>query len=170
MKRFAFGIAYPAVLAALSTAFLLIGSLLPTGQIGFAALASFFPLVAVLDLGWGVGIGTFTVSAILSMFISGDRTAPLLYCTFLGWYPVARFFIMRLSSCVLRWILRLAVFNAAACVMLFLIHGVVELKIPLGSTVLALVLGNVVFLVYELLVLKFSVWYVLKITPKIKRG
>lgn len=38
MKRIAFRIVYPAVLASLSTIVLLVGSILPSGQIGFAAL------------------------------------------------------------------------------------------------------------------------------------
>ena len=170
MKRIAFRIVYPAVLASLSTIVLLVGSILPSGQIGFAALASFFPLVAVLDLGWGAGTGTFAVSAILSMFLTGDRTASILYCSFPGWYPIARFFLMRLPSGILRWVLRLAVFNAAACTVLFLLSGMLELTLPNGSSLLALVFGNMVFLVYEFLITKFSIWYILKISPKIKRG
>ena len=170
MKRSAFRIAYPAVLAALSTVILLVGSFLPSGQIGFAALASLFPLAAVLDLGWGAGAGTFVVSAVLSMLLSGDRTAPLLYCAFPGWYPAIRLFLMRLPGAVLRWILRFAVFNAAACAVLFLFSGALELTLPHGSAILALALGNAAFLVYELMITKLSIWYILKVSPKIKRG
>lgn len=77
---------------------------------------------------------------------------------------------MRLPSGILRWVLRLAVFNAAACTVLFLLSGMLELTLPNGSSILALVFGNMVFLVYEFLITKFSIWYILKISPKIKRG
>ena len=170
MQRRAFRITFPAIVAALAAIVLVAGSYLPSGQIGIAAIASLFPLAAVLELGWGAGLGSFIVSAILGLLLSGDRTVSVLYCAFCGWYPMVRFVIMRLPNALLCWVLRFAVLNAAVCTVLFLFNDVLKFTLPWDNRFIALIIVNAVFPVYELLISKISTWYVLRVSPKIKRG
>jgi len=159
-----------ALFSALSLVVLYIASISPTGQIGIVALASLFVAAAVIELGVSSALNVYAVSSALAMLLLPNRIAPLLYVSFFGYYPVVKSLIERIESAVLRWALKLAVFNAALTAVWFMLGELVfdfgELEIPLALVYLG---GSVIFAVYDFGFTKVVWFYQERVSKYIKR-
>ena len=139
-----------ALFSALCFAALYVAAVWPTGLFGLVAFSSLFVAAAVVEMGAMSGVYVFIVSSALGMIILPDRAAPLLFIMFFGYYPIVKSLIERLRSAVVRWILKLAVFNASLSVLWFLIRGVIlgySGSIPVAMAVY--LLGSAVFAVFD---------------------
>ena len=139
-----------ALLSALAVIMLYIASVWPTGQLGLAAVASFFVAAGVIESGVRAGIYVYVVSSALAGLLLPDKAAPFLFILFFGFYPVLKLLIERIGSVPVRWILKFAVFNASLSVIWFLLR---ELIFASGDsfpgTILIYIGGNAIFALYD---------------------
>ena len=139
-----------ALFSALTVISLFIASVWPTGQLGLAAFSSLFAAAAIIESGLGAGVYVFICSALLSMLLLSNRTAPLLYTLFFGYYPVLKSLIERIAAVPLQWALKLAVFNAALIAIYFLLR---ELFFDFGGYKPGLIIyclaGSAVFALFD---------------------
>jgi len=171
MSGKAFRITWPAVLAALTAALLSLAGAAPTGQIAFAAAASLFAVAAVVETGVFSGAAVYAVSAALSLLLAADKTAPMLYLLFFGYYPVLKLFADRLHSGIFRWGLKFLVLNGAVTLALYVIGGtMLDLSVVGGSRLAAYAAANAVLVPYDLGISRLAQWYADKLSPKIRRG
>ena len=115
--------------------------------------------------------------SILSSFLAGDKEAVVFFIALFGYYPILKnIFESKIKNKVLVWVLKFAVFNAAAVAAFFFTTFV--LGIPAEEyTVfgvympyLFLILGNVLFLFYDKSLTVLVMFYVKVISPKIFRN
>ncbi len=171
MQKKTFRITYPAVLSALTVICLVLAGVLPSGQLGLAAVASLFSVAAVADLGAVSGLCVYAVSAALGFLLAGDKTAPFLYLMFFGWYPAVKLWCDRISSRVLCWGAKFLILNLAVTAVLILFDGVmVDLSALRGSKALAYIAVNLCLVPYDMGISRLAVWYREKLSPKIRRG
>jgi len=111
-----------ALFSALSFISLYIASVWPTGRYGLVAFSSIFVAGAVCEAGIASGVYVFIICSALGMLLLPDKSAPVLYILFFGYYPVLKSLIERVRRAYLQWILKLLVFNAAF-IALWLIAG-----------------------------------------------
>jgi hypothetical protein len=115
------------------------------------------------------GIASFAATALLSSIGSAEAVS-ILYALFLGYYPVIKSSLERFSSKVLRWTLKLLLFNAALALLAALGRAVFTLGLPADSRLLpALLLGaNAVFVVYDLALTQLILFYLRRLGGKIQ--
>ena len=148
---------------ALSCVSLCFGSVLPTGQLGFAALAALFGAAAVLETGLKVG------SLALSLLISSNKAPAILYGLFFGYYPLMKSFAERRKSRVIEWVVKMAVMNAALTVIVLLFRGLVfDIQSLTDSLVLVYIAANVIFVIFDIGVTKVVGFYISNV--KKRRG
>ena len=138
-----------ALFSALSVIFLYIASVWPTGRFGLVALSSLFVAAAVCDAGILPSVYVFIVSSALGMLLLPDKSAPLLYILFFGYYPVLKSLIERLEKVVIQWVLKLIVFNIALIIILFFLRTLIlgnSLNYP---TPVLYAGGNIIFIVFD---------------------
>lgn len=141
-------------LMALFTAFcfvsLFIASVWPTGQLGFAAMASLFVAAAVIEAGHGSGALVYIAGSVLSMLLLPNKTAPLLFVLFFGFYPIVKSLIERLDRKVFQWVLKFVVFSASLTVIRVLLSALFPgfINSPPGIALL-FVGGNAVFALFD---------------------
>ena len=75
-------VALSGVLAAMSLALLYLASVLPTGQLGVAAVAGLFPMAAVISAGWKAGACCWLASGLLGLLIVPGKGIALLFLLF----------------------------------------------------------------------------------------
>ena len=139
-----------ALFSTLAFVSLYIASIWPTGQVGFAASASLFVAAAVIETGRVSGICVFIISSALSLLLSPNRAAPLLYIAFFGYYPVIKSFIEQSKRVVLEWVLKLLVFNASLTVIWFLLRGfILDIELNQLGIVILYIGGSVLFAVFD---------------------
>jgi len=143
-------ITVPALSAACAALLLWASSVLPTGQLGFAAAASLFVAAASLEIGIGGGLACYVVAAVLGFLLAADKAAVLLFALFFGYYPAIKLAAEKWKNRVLCWAAKLAVMNAAFSAFLFALDFTF-FKIPTEGIWIPVLYaaGNAVFLLFD---------------------
>ena len=158
-------VALSAVLAACSLVCLYLASYFPSGKMGMAAAAGLFPAAAVASCGFGAGFLCYAGTAILGMLLVSDKAVALLYLLFFGLYPMMKGFIERINRLIPELILKLLIFNLYA-VLLFRVFGSLFAAVVPGGdfpAIVLLLIGNVVFLLYDYGFSKVITFYMMRI-------
>ena len=159
-KKLALG----AMLAAMGVVMLAIGGLIEVLDLSMAALASFFCIFAVIEMGKGYPVMVYATTGVLAVLIMPQWLSGWFYLLFFGYYPIVKEKLERLPRAV-AWILKLLVFNVAitvyAVICYFLFFGELELimnefstlfgGMNIGGVLIAIVYAilNLVFVMYD---------------------
>lgn len=174
VKRSTFRLALSAVLAALAVGTMLLSAVLPVGTYFLPCVAGVFMAVILTECGGKWALGAYLVSAVLSLIFAYDKEAVFFYIAFFGYYPVIRQALRaHISKGWLRLLLSLLIFNAA-CVASFF-AGLWLLSVPVEEYTLFgvyvpwifLLLGNVLFLLYDRALTAFLIFYERKLRNKL---
>ena len=169
-----------AILAAMGVALLFIGSFIETLDLTMAALASFFCIFAVIELGGAYPWLIFAVTGVLSVVLMPYSLTGWFYLLFFGYYPILKAKLERLSRPI-SWFLKVLVLNFAliVCVIVayFLFFGssgegniLSAFTLVFGESdageamaIAVYLLANVTFIVYDIALTKLITVYFLKI-------
>ena len=168
-------IALGGLLTALGVVLMFLTGLIPIGTYALPAIAGVLLSVAVIEIGAKWAWMIYAAVAVLSLLFAADKEAALLFVLFFGYYPVLKSFLERISNKVLSWISKFAVFNVAVVACFFL--AVNFLQLPEDSfTVFGiylpwvfLILGNAVFLIYDIALSGLVATYVEKLHHRVTK-
>ena len=168
-------IALGGLLTALGEVLMFLTGLIPIGTYALPAIAGVLLIVAVIEIGAKWAWMIYAAVAVLSLLFAADKEAALLFVLFFGYYPVLKSFLERISNKVLSWISKFAVFNVAVVACFFL--AVNFLQLPEDSfTVFGiylpwvfLILGNAVFLIYDIALSGLVATYVEKLHHRVTK-
>ena len=168
-------IALGGLLTALGVVLMFLTGLIPIGTYALPAIAGVLLIVAVIEIGAKWAWMIYAAVAVLSLLFAADKEAALLFVLFFGYYPVLKSFLERISNKVLSWISKFAVFNVAVVACFFL--AVNFLQLPEDSfTVVGfylpwvfLILGNAVFLIYDIALSGLVATYVEKLHHRVTK-
>ena len=113
-------LALSSLCAALAVVFLSVGSFLEVLDMTAALLASLLILFCLLEMGYRYAIAVFAVTALLSVMLMPQTTAPWMFALLFGYMPMSKFGFEKLCGKVFSWIPKLILFNAVWAVMIFL--------------------------------------------------
>ena len=164
-------VALSGVLAAMSLALLYLASVLPTGQLGVAAVAGLFPMAAVISAGWKAGVCCWLASGLLGLLIVPGKGVALLFLLFFGLYPVVKSLIERLRKLVPEWICKLALFNADLFLCLQAAGGILMGSLPVQLHELWLLwpVLNAVFIVYDIVLSRLAPLYINRVDRRLRK-
>lgn len=168
-------IAFCGLIAALSVIILFLTGLIPIATLALPAIAGCLLIAVVAEAGVRWAFCVYAVCSVLSFIVAPDREAALFYILFFGHYPVLFAVIGRIKNRVARYAVKLAVFNAAMIAEFFI--AVRLLGIPFEemelfgqfTVLILLLLGNVVFIIYDLALDRLISTYYMKMRPKVKK-
>ena len=169
-NRMSFRVAFCGILAALMTVIMLVGPLIPTMTYVAPAAAGVFLIPVVWEFGGKAG-------GLLAFFLAPDKEAALCFVLLFGWYPVARPKLQHIRQKPVRLVVKLALFNAALLAiyaLLLFVFVMPDLQQEAQSwTALLLVaffvLGNISFLLYDVVLGRIADLYVRRLRPKLFR-
>ncbi len=148
-----------------------LASVLPTGQLGFLGLASLFGIAAVVEYGIPGGLMVFAGTVIVGLILVPSKSLVLIYALFFGYYPILKSLAERSKRRVLEWAVKLAVFNGAAAVIVFLLHETLfNFEFLRGSVPALFAFLNVVFILFDIGVSRVIAVYMARLYPKMHRG
>ena len=170
MKKSTRRLTVSAMMTALGVVFLYLACIFPTGQLGFAAVASLFGVAAVVECGIPAGLMVYVGTSLLGLLLLPDKAMVYLFMIFFGLYPVVKSLIERLKKLAPEWALKLLVFNAALCAARFLLKGLaLPEKVLSFHPVSVFVLGNLVFILYDIGLTRLIAVYIARISKRIRR-
>lgn len=163
------------MLAALAMALMFLGSVFPFAAIACPVLASMVLLPVYTETGGKWGCLWYLSVALLSLILTPDKEAAILFCVF-GAYPLLHRLFRRLPTAFLRWTARLLYLNVATvgayALMFFVLtlDSVVQDFGEMGAVLLGgmLLLANVSFAIYALLLDRLEILYHVRLRPKLK--
>ena len=154
------------LMAAFCVAIMSLGSLMESLDFSLSMLAGLVVMILSSEYGDRVALAVFAVGGILSLLLP-LKTPALFFLALFGWYPIAQKKIHMLPPVICR-LVKTLIFNAALALFLWLsafITGVVD-----GTVIYAtlFVLGNICFVMYDILLDRFLIWYIVKIRPRLR--
>lgn len=166
-------ITFSAILSALAAVVMLV-SYFPYFTYAVPAVAGLCVMVAVIEIGCKWSFLTYLTSAFLA-FLFAETESKLIYICFFGFYPIIKCLIEKLRKTVVEWILKFSVFNFCVVSLYFLFAEVLMLSFEdLGKfaeygAVILLLLGNIVFVIYDIAISRIAVTYLNRLHPKIEK-
>ncbi len=167
-------IAFCGILCAIATV-ILMATLFPYATYALAAMAGLIFVVATLELGVRYGVICYIVTAALSLLVTPDPEAKLLFVLFFGYYPIIQLRINLWKNVILAWGVKLAIFNTAmVCGFLLLLYvvGLNKEDFTIAGVYLPgalLIAGNVVFVLYDRALIQVGAFYRIRLHPYVKR-
>lgn len=167
-------ITFCALMSALAVAFMLL-SYFPYFTYAVPAVAGLTGLVVLIEIGGKWPLLTYIVTAALSL-IFAEPEAKFMYALLFGYYPVLKAYIERIKNRAVQYIVKFAVFNAAVLAVYFITVKVLGMPLDdfgaLGKAgiVAFLVLANVTFYLYDIVLVRVAEVYMQKIHPAIKKN
>lgn len=168
MKKSSYRIALGGIIAALCTVIMFFTGVIPLGVYALPAAAGVLLVVLVMEANMRWALLTYAVVAILSLFITPDMEAKLMFLFFLGYYPIIKAKLEQIRSRALEWAVKLAIFNASVVLAyLAIIHvvGMADVIQELGSfgrwsPLVLLGLGNITFVLYDVAITRLISMYI----------
>jgi hypothetical protein len=158
-----------AMFSAFSLLFLYLASLLPGLQIIMYFLSSIFVMGIMLEESYGLAILSAMVVSILGLLVLPDKTLLLPYVFFFGHYGIAKYLIekknRRAAAMVLKYIYFYAAFAALYFTAQSLLFAQIPFELPLAAFIVIL---EILFLVYDFLFTKVTLYYNERIRRKLK--
>ena len=161
-------ITFCAILAALSTAFMLL-SYFP-----YLTYAVPFMMIAVIEINIRWAWGAYFSSAIL-VFIFAETEAKLMYVLLFGYYPILKAIIEKLRKPIIEWVLKYLVFNVSVLAVYAGMSFIFDLGLDdIGdfgkySVYILLVMANIVFALYDITVSRIAMLYMVRLHDRIKK-
>lgn len=166
-------VAYGGILTALSIALMFLTGLVPFATYALPAIAGVLLISAVIELGTGWAVGIYIATSLLSIIVAPDKEAAVMYIVLFGYYPILKKYFERIKLRVVEWIGKIALFNVAIIssgLFVFFVMGIQEDEI-LGQWYIPvlLILGNFMFIMYDIAISRLINLYYFRIAPHIKK-
>ena len=162
------------MLTALSVVCMFLTNVIPVAEYALPALAGVVIMVAVVELGYKGACMVYAASAALSLLLVSNLEAVLMYVLLFGYYSILKSVFEKLRRPYFCIGLKFAVFNLAVILVYFLAIGLLGLPAEtfelFGTNVplLFLVLGNVVFAIYDVGLTRLVTCYCLRYHDRVR--
>lgn len=175
MKKRTRALALCAVMAALAVTLLFLGGVVPLASIALPVLASMALIPVYAEYGAKWGFLWYLAVAGLGLLLTPDREAAILF-VFFGYYPMLRRRFGHLRVRPVRLFTKLLYLNAsvvAAYGLMIFVFRIGELSEDFASTekwllCAVLILANICFALYDLLLARLEVLYHARLRPRLK--
>ncbi len=158
-----------AMITVLSIILLYTTSVIPTARIFLISLTSFLIAVLIIDAGIKVAILSFISTSILGFLLVPNKILLVPYVTFLGYYGIIKSSIESINNLALEWIIKIVVFNIAACLNYLLISKLIGTVIALPFSIWLVVLAlQVLFITYDYMFSLFIAYYTTQLKKYIR--
>lgn len=146
------------------------------------AIAGIITMVCVIEINKKWAFGVYAATAVLSLLIVSNKEAPVVYAAFFGFYPILKSLLETKAGKVLEFVAKFAFFNVAIAVYLLImtkVFGVpfnvlMDLDSLSGfmakyAVPIMLVIGNVIFVLYDFMLTKIATLYLMVWHKRVKR-
>lgn len=170
-------VALGGVCASLCLFLIFMTCMFPFTQFAFPALAGIVLIAVIIENGTSTAILVYVAVALLSLIVVPDKEAALMFVGFFGYYPILKVKLERIPLRALEYFCKFAVFNVSvvSCYLILIyLLGIDEVLDQSGvfgkySIAILLVVGNVMFFIYDIAVTNLSYVYLHWFRPRIMR-
>lgn len=157
MRDISYRVALGGIVSALCLVTMFLAGVLPALYLLLPGIAGILLMIIAVEVNTAWAFLTYIAVSLLSLFITFDKEAALIFIMFFGHYPIIRFYIQKIPLGLIRLAVKLVLFNA--CIIAYFYVTVFMLGIDdildefsdLGRYGAYIFLGmtNVIFLIYD---------------------
>lgn len=167
-------ISYSGVFCALSCAILFLGGIFTVFNYIAPMAAGFIMIMLLKTFGVKSAAAVYIGSSLISFFVVGDKECSLMYILLFGYYPIIYNYIKNIKSNVLKWVLKLILFNISMIAVQLALVYLFSIPFYEGKEIFAFaaafaVLMNVMFVIYDILVSRLFLLYENRLEKKVKK-
>ena len=177
MKDISYRVALGGIVSALCLVTMFLSGIMPALYLVLPMIAGILMMIIAVEVNTRWALLTYISVSILSMFITFDKEAALIFVMFFGHYPILRFYIEKIRSKLSKIIIKFTIFNVCiigyfyVTVYLFGLKQMLDELNDFGKygAVVMLVIVNIIFILYDYnLELCYKI-YRARIMPKFRR-
>jgi len=163
-------VTYGGILTALILLAMVAASAIPATYLGSVAVCSLFVTVALIECRRTGAVLVFASSALLGFFLIPDKSVPLLFVCFFGYYPIAKSSFEQMKTRKNEWVCKM--------ILVFLVVTLIELEFSAIALSRLNVISNkfiliaclcIVFIMYDLGLTQFINFYYHRISKYLHR-
>ena len=157
MRDVSYRVALGGIVAALCLIAMFLAGILPAFYLILPMIAGVLMMIIAAEVSTKWALLTYIAVSLLSLLITADKEAALIFIMLFGHYPILRFYLQKMNFGILRFAVKLIIFNI--CVLSFFymtvyIFGIKEMleqfeEFGKYSGVIMLAMSNVIFLLYD---------------------
>ena len=154
------------LMAAMCVAILALGSLFEVMDVTVAIVAGLVVMIVDTEYGFRAGLSVFLVAGFLALLLPVKFPA-VFFIALGGWYPLVQKSI-HLRTPVVAAVIKFLIFNGVLTILLLLSAFVMGVREAGWVYPVLYVMGNVCFFMYDILLDRFMLWYILKLRNRLK--
>ncbi|MCI8554446.1 MAG: hypothetical protein HFJ80_05820 [Clostridiales bacterium] len=161
------------ILSALSL-LLMVMTIVPVATYALPAMAGAVLIPVVMEAGVKWGWLSYAAVGLLSFLVAPDPEAKVLFLTFFGYYPVLKCLLERMKKRWAEWLIKLILFNGSMAgsywLTIFVFHLPSDFQLfGVSLPLIFLLIGNVVFVIYDLALTNVLTAYWYRLHPRLSR-
>ncbi|MBQ2811676.1 MAG: hypothetical protein IJE63_00375 [Clostridia bacterium] len=163
------------IVSALSIVLMLMTAVIPFMSYALPLIAGALLILMVIEISKSWAWIVYAAVSLLAIFVVPDKEAATFYVAFFGYYPIIKSTLEKHLPNVAEWLVKLVIFNASAVAgYLFTVY---VLGIPFDDmgewgkygVIFLVILANVVFIMYDILLTKLITLYMSKFRKKFRK-
>lgn len=177
MKNISYRVALGGIVSALCLVTMFLAGIIPALYLVLPMIAGVLMMIIVIEVNLNWAFLTYISVGLLSLFITFDKEAALIFIMFFGHYPIVRFYIQQIKIKPIRQVIKFALFNL--CIISFFyvtvyLFGLVQMLEELNDfgkygSVIMLIFANIIFVLYDFNLDICYNLYKKRIMPKFKK-
>lgn len=177
MRDISYRVALGGIVSSLCLLCMFLAGIMPMFYLILPMIAGVLLMIIAEEVNLSWAWLTYIAVGILSLFITADKESSLVFIMIFGHFPIIRLHLEKIKLKILRWLIKLAVFNACAVSFFYVtvyIFGIREMLEEMNEygrygAVILLVMCNIIFVLYDLnLYLMYSI-YKIKFIPLLRK-
>ncbi|NMB30807.1 MAG: hypothetical protein GX988_05145 [Clostridiales bacterium] len=177
LKNISYKVALGGVISAISVFTMMLTGIIPLGVYVFPAIAGLTLVLIVIEVNTKWALLCYLAVSILSLLVTPDIEAKLMFIFFLGYYPIIKAYLEQTRYRIIEWILKFVLFNISVIIAYMLIihvFGLNEIMDEFGEfgkygAWIMLGAGNIVFVLYDITISRLVMTYLHWLRPRVLR-
>ncbi len=174
-KALAFKVSLGGIITALSIVLMMLAGITSSLVYAIPMITGLFLMVLVIEFGRGFTTFVYVSVSIISILLLGNKEAAIMYIAFFGYYPIIKSVFEKHFKGIICWLFKYVLFNISMIAFYFVSTKIfmisyedIESFSKYAIWVLLLA-GNILFLMYDILLTRLVTIYLYKWQKKIKR-
>ncbi|MBR6386594.1 MAG: hypothetical protein IKS03_10840 [Ruminococcus sp.] len=177
MRDVSYRVALGGIVASLCLIAMFLAGILPAFYLILPMIAGLLMMIIATEVSTSWALLTYIAVGLLSLLITADKEAALIFIMLFGHYPILRFYLQKMHFKAVRFLIKIIIFNICVLsffyitVYIFGIREMIEQFDEFGKYggLIMLSVCNIIFVLYDYNLGMF--WYLYKkhLMPKFKR-
>lgn len=168
-------IALGGIVCSVSVLSMFLTGVFPFAEYTLPAIAGVVLVLGVIEIDFKSSLIMYIVVSILSVIITPNKEAALIFIFFLGYYPIIKSKLEKIKNIYLEYLVKFLIFNLSIGVLYYLIINIFKLNQIIESfgniskfgIIGLIVLANIFFIIFDIAITRLIQIYINLIRPKI---